>query len=214
MIKNIKQVTGLLLTLGSLLGLSSCLDEPSEGETMADQLFRPIQFTASVTGIAVNFTWVPIKGASYALEISRDSLRFQNELQVIALDSTTAFTVSDLWSSSRYSARIKAVSKNSDVKDSGYQTITFTTGIENVFISTGSTAIKANSVQLAWDSTKVVTDIKVFIAEQLQSTIPLTTADITRGSRLIDGLKPKTTYSFKIYNGEKLRGTAAVTTAP
>ena len=194
------------------LTLASCLEEPSTEVRTADQLFRPINFTATVNGADVGFSWIPIKNASYLLEVSRDSFQFQRELQVIKRDSTTSHLVQNLRSQSRYSARIKSVSKDPAIKDSEYQSISFTTGIENIFYPTVPASIFSNKVSLRWDSTRVVTHIKVLLIDKEVTTATLTPAEITAGSRIVTGLTPASKYVFQIYNGEMLRGTSNATT--
>ncbi len=201
----------LILMLFLPLFMVSCDEETLVVET-PDQLFRPVLFTSTVNGNEVTFSWVPIANASYSLEVSRDSLLFQNELQVIPLDEVTKYRVTDLWSASRYSARIKAVSKDASVKDSEYNQITFKTGIENIFLTPASADISTTSVLLKWDASKAVTKIVVSAAGIADTTINLTSADIAAGQKLIDGLRSGITYVFKVYNGEMLRGTISVKT--
>ncbi|HBL77909.1 MAG: hypothetical protein A2W90_01620 [Bacteroidetes bacterium GWF2_42_66] len=118
------------LVLCFLLSVVSCDDDTSD-YGIADQLFRPINFQAEVDdeiGNAVNFSWVPIKGTSYySLEISRDSLQFKQDLQSFSIYDDDKFEIENLWSDSRYSARIKAISIDSKIKDSEYKQITFVT---------------------------------------------------------------------------------------
>ena len=212
MIKHIKRTASYVLLFAAALLLAACLEEPTAEVRTADQLFRPISFTATVNGGAVDFSWIPIKNASYSLEVSRDSFQFQRELQVIPLDSTTSHIVENLWSQSRYSARIKAVSKNPAIKDSHYQNITFITGVENIFYPVLPAAILPTKVSLTWDSTRTVTRIRVLLVDKEVANVKLTPADIAAGSTAITGLLPVSKYVFQIYNGDMLRGSATVTT--
>lgn len=189
-----------------LVSLTSCLEEPADPNSEADQLFRPVLFTATPNGATVAFNWVPINGATYQLEVSSDSLRFNTELQVIPLGEVTRYTLGDLWSNRRYSARIRAVSKNPSIKDSDYQTVTFLTGTENIFYGIQTPGLTENSVQLRWEPNKVVTEIRVFTAEGQERTVVLTNSEKESGSATVGGLKPATAYIFRIYNGEKVRG--------
>lgn len=211
-LKQIKRTAGQILLFAAALSLAACLEEPSAEKRTADQLFRPINFTATVNGGAVDFSWIPIKNASYSLEVSRDSFQFQRELQVIPLDSTTSHVVENLWSQSRYSARIKAVSKDPAIKDSQYQSITFTTGIENIFYPVLPAAILPTKVSLTWDPTRTVTRIRVLLVDKEVAITQLTPADIAAGSTTISGLVPASKYVFQIYNGDMLRGSTTVTT--
>lgn len=123
--KNIYKITYLILVCIAPF-LTSC-DKETEQEEFVDQLFRPVEFSAMVNLNEVAFVWFPIANASYSLEISQDSLLFQKDLKVFLIDGLYHFTISDLMNDTRYSARIKSVSKNPLVKDSEYKQITFIT---------------------------------------------------------------------------------------
>lgn len=212
MIKLVKNGRAILGGICCTLALSSCLEKPAEPVSKVDKLFRPVQFTATTNGATVSFNWVPIKGASYLLEVSKDTLRFQNELKTVSIDNSTSHTLGDLWSSTFYSARIKAISKEGGVLDSEFQTVTFITGIENIFYAVDNAGITGESVKLAWDVNKNVTDIRIYTGDQLQSTRTLTDSEKTDGFAVIGNLKPKTSYVFKIVKGEMVRGTVSVAT--
>jgi len=110
-----------------ILCLTFSCNENTIPDTHPDQLFRPVSFTAGVNGNEVRFSWVPIANASYLLEISKDSLLFQNDLQHFSIDGVTSYTVDNLLNKTVYSARIKAVSKDSTIKNSEFKEITFIT---------------------------------------------------------------------------------------
>lgn len=187
----------------------SCEEEDAIDNT-PDRLFRPALLTAGVDGNKVRLTWVPIANASYSLEISRDSLLFSTDLQVIPLDGVDEYTVMDLWSDTVYSARIKGLSKISTIMDSEYETVTFRTGIENIFYAVSATDIGPDQVLLKWDKTKTVSKIVVTTAGAADIVVPLSASDT--GEKLIPALNAATSYTFKIYYGEMLRGTVSVKT--
>ncbi len=211
MIQIIKRYLYAVLLFSCTATMTSCLEEAPEAR-QADQLFRPVLFTATVSGNMVELDWIPIKGATYQLEVSRDSLMFQQDLQVIPLEGIAYFLLEDLWSTTVYSARIKSVSGQPGIKDSEYSAVTFTTGIENIFYTVDSSAISSDSVSLSWDPSKIVSRIEVAAGEEVVRTVELTSPEISEGSRTITGLKENTTYIFRIYNGEMLRGSVTVTT--
>jgi len=186
----------------------SCEEEETLTNDIPDQLFRPVGFTASINGNSISFTWVPIADASYLLEISRDSFLFQQDLQVFPIDGSIDYTLENLWSQARYSARIKSVSKKPEIKDSEYKQITFRTGIENIFYAIAGADIGADHILLTWDATKSVSHILL----PNVTTIQLTDSEKQAGQKDITGLTPKTSYTFKIYYGEMLRGTISATT--
>jgi hypothetical protein len=183
-------------------------------DNTVDQLFRPFSFTATVRGNSVGLYWVPIAGASYSVEYSKDSLFFTKELVVIPLDGVTFYTVADLYSSTRYSARIKAISKDKGIKDSEYKSITFVTGIENIFITVPIADIGKNQILIKWNSLKPVSQIVVSAVGVADVTIPLSASDQTIGQKLVGNLTNNTSYTFKIFYTDMLRGTMVVKTLP
>ncbi len=194
------------------LAFSSCLKEDEVTIQYPDQLFRPLSFSAGVDGAAVSFNWVPIKNASYLLEVSRDSFLFERELQTLPIDGKSTYVLEDLWSQTRYSARIKAVSREPGIKDSEYQRLTFTTGVENLFFALRPEDIFPDKLVLAWEPEKVVSRIDVLADGTLIKSAALTEEDIAIGSHTIAGLTPDTEYVFRIYQDERLRGTLTATT--
>ena len=207
-------IRSLLLVFFLPFLIISCEKSNSIAVEKADQLFRPINFLASVGGNSVGFSWVPIAGASYSLEYSKDSLLFTKELKVIPLNNVAIYSIGDLYSSTRYSARIKAVSKDINIKDSEYKTVTFVTGIENIFYTVATADIGNNQVLVKWLSTKSVSQLVVSTAGVADVTLPLSASDQTSGQKLVINLTNNTTYTFKIYLGDMLRGTISVKTLP
>lgn len=210
--KRIKNnITNLLILILFLpMFLISCEEETTPDDT-PDRLFRPALLTAGVDGNKVTLKWVPIANASYSLEISLDSLLFSNNLQVIPLDAVDEYIIGDLWSDTIYSARIKAVSKISTIKDSEYELVTFRTGVGNIFYAVADDDIGSNQVLLKWDKTKSVSKIVVSTANAEDVIITLSASE-EAGQKLIEGLNSGTAYAFKIYLGEMLRGTISVST--
>lgn len=201
----------LMIALCLSLGMDSC-EEDSISTDIPNQLFRPVYFKTNINGNQVSFSWVPIAGATYSLELSKDSLLFQKELQIIPVSGASEYIVENLWSNMRYSARIKAVSTNSTIKDSEYKQITFKTGTENIFYNVATEDIGTDHVLLKWDNSKDVSQIVVSAPNAANVVISLSSSDKTNGRKLIQNLNSNTTYTFTIYLGEMLRGTISVKT--
>lgn len=202
----------IVLVFGVFIGtsLASCSDEDNGG--LPSRLFRPIAFTASVSENKVGLSWVPINGATYLLEISRDSLLFETELVSYPLGKVAYWGIEDLWSNTRYSARIKSVSADPNVADSEYQEITFVTQTENIFYIVDNQDIGTDWVLLHWLESKNVSHITIFAEDASEVTLNISDEEKTVGEKQIAGLKPNTKYTFRIYLGEMLRGTTSVIT--
>ncbi len=178
-----------------------------------DQLFRPISFAAAVNGVDINFSWVPIANAKYILEISKDSLLFTNELQQIEILDSIEYRWENLVSRTQYSARIKAVSKDGSVKDSGYRMLTFKTGVENIFFAVSTESVGLDYVKIEWNKEKIAD--KIVVSDQdstVLQTVMLTSDHIETGELLLENLEVGTKYIFQVFNGEILRGTTSVRT--
>lgn len=208
--KNFFKIIAILILI-SQIELSCKPDEVVINNT-PERLFSPALFTPYIDGNVVSLTWVPIANSTYLLELSKDSLLFRDSLKVVPLDGKTIYNFSDLWSNARYSARIKAISKDPKVKDSKFQEITFKTKTENIFYNIADADITANQVILKWVNTKQVTKIVYYIEGTVNPdekiTIDLTDIDKAAGIKEIPGLLSATGYIFDIYRGDMLRGTA------
>lgn len=216
--KNIKYLYILSVLFYSLF-MFSCEEEETISEVKVDRLFRPVGLTTSVSGVDVTIAWTPIKNASYLMEVSKDSLLFENEVQSIAIGeeaidgSSVVYKIEDYcWSSTRYSARVKSVSIDPTVDDSGWQEVTFLTGTENIFYSVVDGNISTNSVLLKWASGKDVSHIVISAAGVDDRMVVISNDDKNTGEKLVGGLNPGTAYTFKIYLGIRLRGTITATT--
>lgn len=200
-----------VLVLSFLLFIVSCKEEKFV-ENTPDQLFRPVSFIAGKDGNKITFSWVPIANSSYLLELSRDSLIFSTDRQEFTIEENSSLEVENLWSNTLYSARIKAVSKNPQIKDSEYKQITFTTGTENIFYGVTVEDVGSNQVLLKWVIGKDVSHIVVSTAGVANVTVPLVDSDKLTGTKLLQNLNANTNYVFEIYLGEMLRGTLTIKT--
>lgn len=185
----------------------------ADPDNTTDRLFRPPAFAATVDANEVTLSWVPIADATYVLEVSKDNLVFETELQQIELGEVAEYVLTDLWSSTRYSARIKAVSKNPSVKDSEFTAVTFQTGVENIFYTPDEDEdITENSVLLKWVNSKEVDKVTVSAPEIASRTLLLSSANIESGEILVDGLDGGINYTFRIFKGDMLRGSISLST--
>ena len=231
--KNIPIMKNLLPFIWVVLSLSliiSCEEEKGFVENdNPGTLFRPIQFTNSATaasdtfGLTMGFSWKPIANASYILEISQDSFKFVTMLKSFTADNSlinassnsVTLSVRGLLGLTRYSARIKSVSKDPSYKDSGFNPITFVTQTENIFtnLTNGIVTSSIDTVRLKWDSKMDVSKIVQSLAG-VNTDIILTGADKLAGIKTFVGLSNNSTYTYQIYRQNTiLRGTATAAIA-
>lgn len=114
----------ILLLSVVMVSFASCSDD--DDVRVPDQLFRPAVFEADVQMDYVVLSWIPIKGATYYLEVSKDELLFQADLQKYNIKDASEFILDNLEAGKLYSARIKSVSIDPDIQDSEYAVLTFT----------------------------------------------------------------------------------------
>lgn len=109
------------------LCLASCKEEQVTEEFTLSRMFRPVTLTAEISnGVEVTLSWTPIADAIYSMELSQDSLLFTTNLQNYTVKDKNSINLV-LLSATRYSARIKSISKSGISADSGWNEITFKT---------------------------------------------------------------------------------------
>jgi hypothetical protein len=194
----------LLISAGVLVLLSSCQKEDEVLERV--RLFRPVELAASFDGTTVEITWLPIKGATgYVLDLSKDSLQFENIVQTINDISEPGIVIPELAGGTRYSIRVKALADNEQY-NSHYAELTFLTPTENILYQISSDQIGATDVVISWDPSKTVSHIVITPETGSPIQYGLTEEEKTAGQKLCEGLEGETHYVAAIYNGDIQRG--------
>lgn len=194
--------------------IMSCEDKEEIDETFS-RLFMPPEFQSYVNGTTVSFYWTAVGQGLYSVEISRDSLSFATDLQVFEIEGKNRLVLEDLYTNTRYSARVKAVSTDENIEDSNYQELTFATTTENIFYATEDENIGTNSVLLKWVKGKNVSKIVASTKDQEDVVVDLDANDIASGQKLIEGLtylQDGCPYVFTLYLNDRIRGTETIET--
>lgn len=209
-----------VLGLG-LLSLASC-DDPMDELTslIYDRVFSPIDFEArSITENSVKLQWVKSEGAdTYTIEIfADDSLTFEGEPVQTITDITEAqipYTVSNLVYDTKYSARIMAIDADDADRNSKWHGVYFRTAAQQIFNSIPESSISDRSVTVTWPAGEEVTRITVTDANTGAIVInkDLTAEEIAEGKAVVNGLTPETSYTIKLYNNDKERGSKSFKT--
>ena len=209
-----------VLGLG-LLSLASC-DDPMDELTslIYDRVFSPIDFEArSITENSVKLQWVKSEGAdTYTIEIfADDSLTFEGELVQTITDITEAqipYTVSNLVYDTKYSARIMAIDADDADRNSKWHGVYFRTAAQQIFNNIPESSISDRSVTVTWPAGEEVTRITVTDANTGAIVInkDLTAEEIAEGKVVVNGLTPETSYTIKLYNNDKERGSKSFKT--
>ena len=209
-----------VLGLG-LLSLASC-DDPMDELTslIYDRVFSPIDFEArSITENSVKLQWVKSEGAdTYTIEIfADDSLTFEGEPVQTITDITEAqipYTVSNLVYDTKYSARIMAIDSDDADRNSKWHGVYFRTAAQQIFNNIPESSISDRSVTVTWPAGEEVTRITVTDANTGAIVInkDLTAEEIAEGKVVVNGLTPETSYTIKLYNNDKERGSKSFKT--
>lgn len=198
----------LLFLLIAVLTAGACKKYNDWGvDESYSRLFRPTDLTTEVDGVQAKLRWKPKPSTeSYAIEVSKDSLTFQNivytykDVPAVTDDKGIFFDIPDpLDALTRYSIRIKAVS--STMKESEWAAATFITATEQIMYAVDIADITPRSVKLKWIVPNAVTHIMIGTTRY-----DITAGERTAGEKLIEGLAPKTPYTALLYNNTAIRG--------
>ncbi|PWG78294.1 fibronectin type III domain-containing protein [Pararcticibacter amylolyticus] len=199
--------------IAGLTAFSSCSDDVMDEITSVN-----LSRTLSPTDLGVivynktgaRLTWKAVNNAkSYTLEIFENadfSGSPVKKVDNISFDQVP-YTVTALGGETKYFVRVKAVGEGID--DSKWITATFTTDAEQIFQDVSPENLAAKSVKLNWPAGEIATSI-VLTPGNINHTV--TSEEITAGAATISGLTPETTYTAKLMNGTKTRGTKTFTT--
>jgi hypothetical protein len=201
-----KILVAVFAVLGLLYTIVSCKDDDEQLEV--PYLFRPVAFAAETNKTVVTITWAAVKGAtSYTLQISKDSLLFEN---IVISDTLTECSyVVELAGDTRYSARIRANAGSSE-KDSKYNDkLTFKTPAENIFTGYTSFMNGQGSALAKWLPASNVTQLQFKAAGLDAVSFTITDDEKKSGKKVCEGLA-NGTYTVGIYNNDILRGTEEI----
>lgn len=213
-------------TFGFLLaaGIASCSDVNDwSTDPSFDRLFGTRQASLSVEPEALSATveWEATpKTQSYLIEVSTDSLyddRAMGEGGSLLYGTDGSITrspyvLTGLKGETTYYLRIKSVSEGKESRWVYPEKFKFTTDAEQIFHKVADDDVTDESVRLTWDAAMEVTRIEYVRDEEEPAVRELTAEERAAGEVLIDGLDPKVTYTFMIYNGDTRRGTLEVQT--
>ena len=230
--KIINNISKYLLGLAIIVSVSSCSDQMDEITSLIlDRNYAPVELTAKVVNKTnVKLTWEKSNADSYVIEVFKDDSLTFTGTPVVTISGIHAtdipYTVSSLEGETKYSFRVKAITKDDSSRDSKWSTAYAETDAENIFSTVNQESdITANSVTLKWPAGQTATSIVATPDETSSAkttrevptstviTHTITADEIAAGKATISGLKAETSYTIKLFNGTKTRGTVKVKTA-
>ncbi len=221
-----KAIHKILCAVALICGITACSEDVNEwpvDESYA-HLYRTTHFQveeAKATSVVLKFNGVA-EATKYVFEFSLDSMQF-NEIvrtEEVKADTLTPYSagktavqteylklIEDLYGTTRYSARVKAVNEQTG-SESGWYGLSFMTPAEQIFTSVTP---GITDVSLRWEADKAVSTIKLGTLVNKDTTwvttVPLTNEMQQEGKASISDLQPGTNYIVQILNDGFLRGT-------
>ncbi|MGN0281430.1 MAG: DUF5123 domain-containing protein [Prevotella sp.] len=226
--KQYKATLGLLALLLTFFGSTfvSCSEDANEWpvDKSYDRLYTTTNFSVEksmATSVIVKFNGVT-DATKYVFEFSLDSLAFNEIIRTeeVKADTLTAYSsgktavqteylklFEDLYGTTRYSVRVKAVNELTG-SESVWNKLSFKTPAEQIF-TTVTPGIK--DVTMRWDAEKQVSTLRLGQTVEGDTTwlqtVTLTDEMKRNGETIVEGLTPGTNYIAQILNDSFLRGT-------
>jgi hypothetical protein len=197
----------------TLVGFSGCKDSDLEEITKleVDRAFSPTGLSATVVNkTGVRLTWKAVNNAkTYTIEIFETADFSGNPVKKVenVTFAQLPYTVTGLSGDTQYAIRVKAVGEG--VTDSKWITATAKTDAEQIFQTVNAAKLTANTVVLNWTPGEVATTITLAPGNITRT---VTAAEIAAGEATITGLTGETTYTARLLNATKVRGTITFTT--
>ena len=208
-----------------LLLLVSCTEDANNWsvDKSYDRLYRTTHFEVEesrATSVVLKFNGVT-EATKYVFEFSLDSMAFANIVRTeeVMADTLTPYSegktavqteylklFEDLYGTTRYSARVKAVNELTGT-ESGWYGLSFMTPAEQIFTIVTPGITDAN---FRWEADKAVTTLLVGQLSETDTTwvqtITLTADQQKAGEASVSNLLPGTNYIAQIKNEGFLRG--------
>ncbi|MFV0331782.1 MAG: DUF5123 domain-containing protein [Dysgonomonas sp.] len=221
-LKNILYILGLSIAMI----FTGCSDPDDEVLSIDyDRLFSPTELKLQIANRTnVLVLWNSVKKAeSYTIEVfDNGDLNFEGTpvmtLDGIAKNGTLSdpYIIQGLEGETDYSIRIKAISAS--VSDSKWSSEKITTATEQILEAVADADRKATEVTLRWPAGITATQMVLTALDKSGNPVgdniihTITAQEITNGAVTIKGLKGYTSYTAKLMNGTKTRGTATFKT--
>lgn len=195
----------LLFGVICISGLFTSCDDDDDTSNGLPRLFSPVNLNVETKGVVATITWARSEGAvSYTIEISQDSLAFNN----IILSETTEslFYVAELAQSTQYSVRVKANAENESMNSLFNDNTVFKTSAENLFNGYTNNMTAKGTISLNWLPESNVTKIVCTPSDGSNPhTFEINNEAKENGSMVCSNL-PNSKYTVELYNGENSRG--------
>ncbi len=191
---------------------TSCSDVDDLVTPEYARAFSPTELSAKISNKTnIIATWSYTKGAeSFNLEVYQGTDESGTKVGTYNVSAEEVpYTVTGLEGETEYMIRVQTVGTRSDQENSKWTSISITTGTEQILYIIDPEDITPNSVTFRWPEGQTATKITMSPGN---IEYILTDVDIAAGVATINGLVGETTYTAKLMNGTKTRGTMSFTT--
>jgi hypothetical protein len=203
---------GFLFALLMSITISSCSDYDLDviDELMVDRTFAPIALKAIVRNqTTVELNWTTKKDVEYyVVEFSADDPNFTTIFKSIIVKATQLPFQVALEGETVYSIRVKAKS-SVGLEDSTWAIVKATTLTEQIMLPSLPGDVKVKEAIFRWTPNSNVTHI---VVNPGNISYTITTQEKVAGIATVTGLTSETSYTAKLYNNTKIRGTSTFTT--
>lgn len=194
---------------------TSCEDIDEVSELNLDRILSPVNLSIKISNKTnAILTWdLSNKADQYVIELYTGKTIEEGvtPTKTYTIDSDEVpYTISGLFGETDYTVRIKGILSDGSKGDSKWSSRTFKTDAEQIFYEVANEDIEATQVTLRWPAGQFAQTIVVTPGD---ITHTVTAEEIAAGAALITGLNSETTYTAKLMNDGKTRGTATFKTA-
>ena len=204
---------GIMAITLSITTMSACDSKLTQeiAELHLDRALSPTNVVAQVverTNVRLNWNKV-YNASSYTVEFYDNPAGTGNavkRIENIQLEELP-YTVTGLDGETEYLVKVQALGEQ--INESKWSSATFITGTEQILRAVDPNEITSSSALLRWPAGLPATSVEITPGNR---SIPVTAQNIAEGAILIEGLGSDITYTARLINGSKTRGTISFTT--
>lgn len=193
---------------------TSCEDIDEITNLNLDRVLSPVNLTTRVsnkTNLIVSWT-LSNNADQYVIELYTGKTIEENATAIKTYtigSKEVPYTITGLDGETDYTVRVKGIMSDKSREDSKWCSATFKTDAEQIFYAVVPEEIEATQVILRWPAGEYAQTIVLTPGDIVYD---VTSEDIATGSAVIKGLSGETSYTAKLMNGNKTRGTITFTT--
>lgn len=212
------QSGAILLTTAIIIFSCTKVDPPQA--FVPERMFTPTNLKVTAAETKATITWNKSLfsdglGVTYTLEVSTKADFSGTPAYTTVVDTTQAIvTDANVQIKTPYYARVKANSASGTAESKGWvvTTTTFTITGEQLFLPVDDAKLTALTAVLSWKVTAGLTRIVLTPAGGTATDYPLSTDELTAGTKAFGGLLPSKQYAAELFAGSISKGQVTFTT--